>query len=162
MGSIETMILDPRKTKREVENISSLITHGNILDLKISAKHLFLIKVVINLHIFCSSMKNGIWCNCKGRDIVTPEFGRWGKENTKIFQHLSKPWKLSCNEGQCSILRLNRRYRNSFLLLGTPSNGVVTKVDHITSDWMPIIRITCPIRIRKGWKGDWFRLKKHL
>lgn len=132
-----------------------------MLDLKIFVKHLFSNKVVINLHMFGSSMKNGIWCNCKGRDIVTLEFGRRGKKNTKIFQHLSKPWKLSCSGGQCSILRFNRRSRHSFFPLGTPSNGFVTKVDHITNDWTPIIRITCPIRIIKGWKGDWFRLKKH-
>ena len=66
MGLTNTMILDLRKTKQEVDKLL----------VNISAKHPFSNKVVIHLHMFGVSMKDRIGSNGKCSNIITPEFRR--------------------------------------------------------------------------------------
>ena len=65
------------------ENISKLITSGNVFLMKIFAKHLFTNKVIMNLHMLGASMKNKIWDNSKGRNIISPKLGGGGGKEEK-------------------------------------------------------------------------------
>lgn len=95
--------------------------------------------------MFCASVKNGIGSNGKGRNVVTPKL-RWKrKKNTKVFQNLMKLGKLNSSGGQSSILRLSGGLRDCVLFLGALCDGIITKVDHETSDGAPVKRIPCPI-----------------
>ena len=140
-----TQIEKSRTRKALCKNVSKLVIHSDIMNLKIFAKHLLTHKVVINLDMLGSGMKHKIGGNSKSGDIVTPELGSKGKVDVEILQNLTNPTKLCGSGGKSAILRLSGRTRNNVLSLSTPSNGVEPKVNQKPSGGVTVKKVSSPI-----------------
>ena len=64
--------MKPRRWQSFSEYISQLIQGRNVLDNHISIQHLFSDKMIINLYMFHASMKDRIWGQSKGQNVITP------------------------------------------------------------------------------------------
>ena len=52
----------------------------------------------------------------------------------KIMKQFLEPSEFTCGGSKCMIFSFGRRTRDCGLLLGTPRDGIVTKLDKKTSD----------------------------
>ena len=134
MGSTKTMILERRKWKWEVERLLvKMFANWSPVEIYFTSRSqrstFSRTKMVIHLHMLCTSMKHRIGGDGKSRDIITPEFGRKGKKDAKILENLSKPTKLSSNGCKSSIFWFSGRLWHCVLFLSTLGNGIVTNVN---------------------------------
>ena len=104
-------------------------------------------EMIVNLHVFSTSVKNRVGSQVSGIDIFTKkEWNRW-KSNTNLTKKRFKLGNFYYNVGKSSILKLSARVRNNFLLGGLPRDKIRTKEGTIASNTTTIIMVACPINI---------------
>ena len=104
-------------------------------------------EMIVNLHMFSTSMKNRVGSQVSGTDIVKKkEWSRW-KSNTNFTKKRFKPRNFCSSVGKSLVLRLSALARNNFLFGGLPRDKIRTKEGTIAASTTTIIRAACPISI---------------
>ena len=114
--------------------------------------NLFSDKVVVELNVLWSWMKQRVNWYVKGTDIITKWM--WGlcQGNTNILKKKCEPCYLSYGGGHRSIFGFSAGVEHSGLFLSTPRNTIGTKECAETSDALPCCGATSPICITQRIK----------
>ena len=110
----------------------------------------FMNNVTINFNVFSVFMENLILSNVESGLVITIKEHGLRMEYLKIKKQFLKPSEFTCGGSKRTIFSFGRRTRDCGLLLGTPRDGTVTKLDKKTNGRAPGKWTTSPIRVGIG------------
>jgi len=132
------------------KDICNLISSRYRGDEDIPIEDLLADKVIVNFYMLGMCMKDRIGGECKGTNIVTPGHSSNQKRDLKFTKEHTNPKQLDSNNWEGAIFDLNAWSGHNLLFLSTPRDQAVTKEDNIAIGGAAIIRIACPIGVRKS------------
>ena len=92
--------------KRFCKDICNLMRRGNIASYEGTNGYFFSYKVVVNLNVFGSGMKNRIDSHVESTFVITKELGGGGKRDTNVAYEVCDPNQFCCSTGHSSIFGL--------------------------------------------------------
>lgn len=144
------------------ENVSLLITTGHKLVPKSMSNYLLFDKVVINLNMLSTSMKDGVGSKCQGWNVITPN-GGWSREiNINVLKEKLNPCEVCNTRGKGSLLSLSLWSKDYVLFLGKPSERVRSQKHSVVCVRPTIIRVPCPVWIWECGQGKRIGVKGNL
>ena len=134
------MMLDA--CERLSANISKLMLIGDITETEKTFHELLTNKVTIKFNVFRALMKDWIFGNIYGCQIVTIDWNWSNRSKSKLREKPIEPRKF-CSE--TFVFYFSRGQGDSYLLLGFPADQGIAKKDNKTTDRFTIMRTRGPI-----------------
>ena len=107
---------------------------------------------VIQCNIFPTGMKDQIRAKMINTNIIVVDHKYLGNIDTKFNKKWTYPMQFNKCTSNRTIFYFSRRTCNNFLLLGTPQDRVVTKVDNVSICRNEVTFITTKFALEKTWR----------
>lgn len=127
------------RVERLSKDVSSLSIRGDIVNIELVPRYKIMREMNINLHMFCSSMKNRI----NDKSHLDYHIIWWSGQLTakpQLTKKCMNPNKFTWEIDNTSVFSLNARASYRCLLLQTPANTICTKVDNIATSRFVVVR----------------------